>query len=87
MYTLSINQFHKPSVERDVNVYRSITVVKEKQKKPRFSFVFVYSYRESLHMELFGLSSKLKAETQIMRPVCEAGYWIKYRRYVTTYYT
>ena len=56
-------------------ISRSITVIKEKQKKPRFSFMFAYLHSHSLHVDSLSLSiANHKAETQVMHPVCEAGY-------------
>ena len=62
---------------------RPITVVKEKQKKPRAFFAFVYSYRESLHVDFSFCLANHKTETQIMHPVYEAGYWIEYNPNLT----
>ena len=71
-YSLSINQPHINSIEGSKSC-------KREDKEPRSSFAFVYSQLDLLHVKFFFLSiANHKAETQIMRPVCESGYWIEY---------
>ena len=61
---------------------RPITVVKEKQTKPRSFFAFVYSYSKSLHVNSFvSVWQIIKQQRKVMGPASEAGGLKDYSNY------